>query len=147
MLTRNFNNFQTKTNLYFITGLSGSGKSTLARKISERTNSITIELDFFERCYIFRDLEEVKEEAGNLFYEYFIKHKSIYEKLKRKSLKGKILETEIKKFLFYVIDYASKDKAHSYIIEGVQIYSFLTFSLIKNNAIIVFTYKLLSLYI
>lgn len=137
MLLKNLRNFPNKTNLCFITGLSASGKSTLARKISQRTNSIIIELDFFERCYIFQDLEGVKNQAGEIFYNYFISHKSLYEKLKRKYLKGKILEKEIKKFLFYVIEYTSKDKAHSYIIEGVQIYGFLDFSLIKSNAIIV----------
>lgn len=121
----NFEDFESgKSNVVLITGLSGSGKSTLGQKIADKYKAELIELDLFEQCYMFENDEQLKE-AGEVFYVYLSHHKDIWDKLKKKELHGKELSKEIEKFLKYAISWCKSDKKNKYVLEGVQIYSFL----------------------
>lgn len=90
-----------------------------------------IELDLFEQCYIFSDLNEVKEKAGDVFYKYFIEHPGKYQALKNKEFSGLALGNEIRKFLRYVLDFCRENNNQKYVIDGVQIYCFLDIE--ENN--------------
>lgn len=129
---KNLDEFHKGKNILLITGLSGSGKSTLSKQF----DGIHIELDLFEQCYQFQTLEEVKDKAGIIFYHYFTEFPFIYKKLKQKELKGNILGKEIRKFLLYVLNYCNNDIKNDYILEGVQIYSFLNIEEIKDYPLI-----------
>lgn len=121
----NFEDFESgKSNVVLITGLSGSGKSTLGQKIADKYKAELVELDLFEQCYMFENDEQLKE-AGEVFYVYLSHHKDIWDKLKKKELLGKELSNEIEKFLKYAITWCKSDKKNKYVLEGVQIYSFL----------------------
>ena len=124
-----------KTNILFVTGLSGSGKSTLAQKIANEFNAEWIELDCFEQCYAFNDSQ--LKEAGEVFYDYLSSHEALWTKLKAKEIKGEELGKEIKKFVQYCISWCRKRKDKKFVIEGVQIYSFLDSSVLKSQAIII----------
>lgn len=131
IITKNIEDFNTgKTNICLITGLSGSGKTTKALKMLKE-NMTHIELDLFEQCYIFSDLNEVKEKAGDVFYEYFIEHPGKYQALKNKEFSGLALGNEIRKFLRYVLDFCRENNNQKYVIDGVQIYCFLDIE--ENN--------------
>lgn len=120
-----FDKFESgETNVVLITGLSGSGKTTLGSKIASKYNAELIELDLFEQCYIFENDDQLKQ-CGEVFYQYLSSHKVLWEKLKRREIRGKELGIEIDKFLKYVISWCKKYKLHRYVIEGVQIYEFL----------------------
>ena len=120
----NFEKFENgECNFCLITGLSGSGKSTLGESIAKKYKAEYIELDIFEHSYMFENDEQLKE-AGEVFYEYLMKHKDIYTKLKAKELQGKELGIEINKFLKYVLSYIKKNKKKKFVVEGVQIYDF-----------------------
>lgn len=125
MVRYNIDNFKNKkTNICFITGLSGCGKTTLAKKLVKNHGYVHIDLDDFEQCSVFPTLEDVKKDAGEIFYLYFLNHKDIYKNLKDGNFHGERLCFEIKKFLYFVIEYC-KNHNEKYILEGVQIYSFL----------------------
>ena len=124
-----------KTNILFVTGLSGSGKSTLAQKIANEFNAEWIELDCFEQCYAFNDSQ--LKEAGEVFYDYLSSHEALWNKLKAKEIKGEELGKEIKKFVQYCISWCRKRKDKKFVIEGVQIYSFLDSSALKSQAVII----------
>ena len=113
-----------RTNILLITGLSGSGKSTLGMKEASAHNAEYIELDLFEQCYMFANEDQLKE-AGLVFYDYLTKNRSLYEKLKQKQIHGEELGKEIAKFLNYVITYCESKPHTKFVIEGVQIYSFM----------------------
>lgn len=133
----NFDKFESEeSNICLITGLSGSGKSTLGEKIARDYKAEYIELDLFEHCSMFQNDEQLKQ-AGDVFYEYFNKHKDIYKKIKLKKISDKELSTEISKFLKYTISYCKNNKDKKFIIEGVQIYSFGDESLKKYPIIFV----------
>lgn len=133
----NFDKFESgKSNICLITGLSGSGKSTLGEKIAREYKAEYIELDLFEHCSMFQNDEQLKQ-AGDVFYNYFNKHKDIHEKIKLKKISNKELSTEISKFLKYTISYCKHNKDKKFIIEGVQIYSFGDESLKKYPMIFV----------
>lgn len=120
-----FDKFESgETNVVLITGLSGSGKTTLGSKIANKYKADLIELDMFEQCYIFENDDQLKQ-CGEVFYQYLSSHKTLWEKLKRREIRGKELGIEIDKFLKYVISWCKKDKSNRYVIEGVQIYEFL----------------------
>ena len=120
-----FDKFESgESNVVLITGLSGSGKTTLGTKIASKYKAELIELDCFEQCYIFKNDDQLKQ-CGEVFYQYLSSHKALWEKLKRKEIHGKELNIEIEKFLKYAIAWCKKDKHNRYVIEGVQIYSFL----------------------
>lgn len=107
-------------------------------------NITYIELDLFEQCYIFSDLNEVKEKAGNVFYEYFIEHPGKYQALKNKEFSGLALGNEIKKFLEYVLLYCREHNDKKYIIEGVQIYCFLDVEENKDLAYLIINKSMFS---
>lgn len=130
----NFDQFESgKTNICFVTGLSGSGKSTLGKSIADKYKAEWVELDLFEQCYGFTD-DQLKE-AGVVFYDYLSSHKELWEKLKKKEIKGENLEKEVSKFLKYAISWAHRQKG-KYIFEGVQIYSSADPSYMKSQPII-----------
>ncbi len=132
----NYEKFQAnKSNICLITGLSGSGKTTLAEKITKENNAKLIELDVFEHCYGYTD-DQLKE-AGQVFYDYLSSHKSVWDKLKKKAITGKELGKEINKFVHYCISWCAKDKPNKYVIEGVQIYSFMLYKEIKAYPLII----------
>lgn len=120
-----FDKFESgESNVVLITGLSGSGKTTLGTKIASKYKAELIELDMFEQCYIFENEDQLRE-CGEVFYQYLSSHKSLWDKLKERSIRGKELGGEIEKFLKYAIAWCKKDKTNRYVIEGVQIYGFL----------------------
>lgn len=132
----NFEKFESgKSNVCLITGLSGSGKTTLSEQIAKKYNAELIELDIFEHCYGFSDDNLAR--AGQVFYDYLSAHKDIWDKLKKKAIKGKELGKEIDKFVHYCISWCKKDKSKKYVIEGVQIYSFMTYKEVKSFPLII----------
>lgn len=114
-----------KSNVILLTGLSGSGKSTLAKELCNKYKAKYIELDMFENCYVYDSIEDVKDD-DIILYGYFNKNMDLFNKLKSRSLSGKELAKEIIKFLDYEISYCKRDKSNKYVIEGVQIYSFMS---------------------
>ena len=131
----NFDKFKDgKTNICFVTGLSGSGKSTEAEKIAKEYNAEWIELDIFEHCKSFSDSE--LKQAGQVFYDYLSNHKDIWNKLKNNELHGNDLNNEITKFVKYCIRWCLKHKENKWIIEGVQIFSFVDPKEIKSYPIV-----------
>lgn len=141
----NFDKFESgECNVCLITGLSGSGKSTLGKSISNKYNAEYIELDLFECCYIFENDKQLKQ-AGDVFYEYFSKHRKLYERLKKKEIYDKELMNEISKFLKYVLSYCKRNKNKKFVVEGVQIYSFGDKSFKKYPLILVNTSVLKSM--
>ena len=124
-----------KSNILLITGLSGSGKSTLGEKYAKEYKTEFIELDIFEHCYGYSD-DNIKE-AGEVFYDYLSSHKDLWDKLKKKEIKGKELGKEIDKFVHYCISWCSKHKETKWVIEGVQIYSFMKSDEVKDYPMII----------
>lgn len=132
-----FDKFESgETNVVLITGLSGSGKTTLGTKIANKYKAELIELDMFEQCYIFENDDQLKQ-CGEVFYQYLSSHKVLWEKLKRREIRGKELGVEIEKFLKYTISWCKKDKTNRYVIEGVQIYGFLNKEKINGIPILI----------
>lgn len=124
-----------ESNVLLVTGLSGSGKSTIATKIAKEVHAEVIELDVFEHCYGFND-DNLKQ-AGEVFYEYLSKHPSLWESLKKKEIHGKELEKEIGKFVHFVLSWCKTRKETKWVVEGVQIYSFLTADEVKRYPLII----------
>lgn len=132
----NYGKFESgESNICLITGLSGSGKSTLAEQIASKNKAEWIELDLFDHCYGFTD-DQLKE-AGQVFYDYLSAHKDTWDKLKKKELLGKDLGAEINKFVHYCISWCKKNKSKKWVIEGVQIYSFMKFEEIKSYPLVI----------
>lgn len=131
----NFEKFENgKSNVCIVTGLSGSGKSTLANSMASKYKAEWIELDLFEHCYGMTDKQ--LQQAGQVFYDYLSSHKKVWDKLKERTLRGKELGEEISKFVHYCISWCKKDKSKKYIIEGVQIYSFMKFKEVKSYPLV-----------
>ena len=124
-----------KTNVLFITGLSGSGKSTISNSLAAKYNAEIIELDLFEHCGMFSNVSQLQE-AGEVFYEYLSSNKSLWERLKKKEVRGKELEEETSKFIKYAIKWCKSHKESKWIIEGVQIYSFTDPNVMKIESIV-----------
>lgn len=144
IIVKNLEDFNSgKTNICLITGLSGSGKTTEALNMLDN-NNIHIELDLFEQCYLFPDLNELRQKAGDVFYEYFTEHPGKYQALQNKEFLGLALGNEIKKFLEYVLLYCREHNDKKYIIEGVQIYCFLDVEENKDLAYIVINKSFIS---
>lgn len=132
----NYESFKNGTsNVCLVTGLSGSGKTTLGSKIANENRAELIELDMFEQCYIFENDDQLKE-CGQVFYDYLSTHKDIWSSLKIREIRGKELGIEIEKFLKYCISWCKKDTKTKYVIEGVQIYSFLSKKSLGNTPIV-----------
>ena len=132
----NYDKFESgESNICLITGLSGSGKSTLAEQIASKNKAEWIELDLFEHCNGFTD-DQLKE-AGQVFYDYLSTHKDVWDKLKKKELHGKDLGEEINKFVHYCISWCKRNKSKKWVIEGVQIYSFMKFEEIRSYPLVI----------
>lgn len=131
----NFDKFKSgESNICFVTGLSGGGKSTLTQKIAKEQNAEWIELDIFEHCGGFED-ENLKE-AGQVFYDYLSAHKELWERLKKKQIGGKELQSEIAKFVDYCISWCKKHSDKKWVLEGVQVFSCSDPNKIKNYPIV-----------
>lgn len=140
----NFDKFENgESNIVLITGLSGSGKSTLGESIASQYKAEYIELDLFEHSHIFTNDEQLKE-AGMVFYDYLNTHKKLKEKLKKRQLKGKELNIEVEKFIKYCISYCKKDSNNKYVLEGVQIYSYLNKQKLNSTPIILVNTSMLT---
>lgn len=124
-----------KSNILLITGLSGSGKSTLGEKYAKEYKAEFIELDIFEHCYGYSD-DNIKE-AGKVFYDYLSSNIDLWDKLNKKEIKGKELGKEIDKFVHYCISWCNKHKETKWVIEGVQIYSFMKSDEVKGFPMII----------
>ena len=132
----NFEKFEKgDSNICLITGLSGSGKSTLGNSLATKYKAEYIELDIFEHCYGMTDKQ--LQQAGKVFYTYLSSNKVVWDNLKNRTLTGKELGKEISKFVHYCISWCNNDKSNKYIIEGVQIYSFMTYKEINSYPLVV----------
>ena len=127
------------SNILFITGLSGSGKSSSADKLAKENNALKFEFDIFE----------------NRNGSFDRSTKRIYEQLLNRNPKyKKILESDIARKdneIVYNNDYLQQknaaikdlvkmcnaDKAHLYIIEGIQIYEYLNPEFFKDKPLII----------
>lgn len=114
-----------ESNILLVTGLSGSGKSTLGEEMARKYGATLIGLDNFEFCYEFPTDEDLRKYAGEVFYEYLNARKPLWNKLKNKELSSKQMCTEISLFTRYCISWCKRHKESKWVIEGVQIYSFL----------------------
>lgn len=119
----NFDKFESgKSNICLVTGISGSGKSTVAQKIADGNHAEWIELDIFEEVGGFTDSQ--LKQAGEVFYDYLLSKKDLWDRLKSKSVKGDELKKESRIFLEYCIGWCRKHSDSKWVIEGVQIYSY-----------------------
>lgn len=119
----NFDKFESgKSNICLVTGISGSGKSTVAQKIANGNHAEWIELDIFEEVGGFTDSQ--LKQAGEVFYDYLLSKKDLWDRLKSKSVKGDELKKESRIFLEYCIGWCRKHSDSKWVIEGVQIYSY-----------------------
>ena len=127
------------SNILFITGLSGSGKSSSADKLAKENNALKFEFDIFE----------------NRNGSFDRSTKRIYEQLLNRNPKyKKILESDIARKdneIVYNNDYLQQknaaikdlvrmcnaDRAHLYIIEGIQIYEYLNPEFFKDKPLII----------
>ena len=120
----NFEKFESgKSNICLITGLSGSGKSTLGKQLANKYHAKYVELDLFEHCSQMTKKED--DVSGNIFTEYFDKHKNIHTKFINNEIKfnSKEYNKLLCDFMDWVIPRCKNDKVNKYILEGVQIYS------------------------
>lgn len=134
----NFDKFQNdQSNICLITGFSGSGKSTLARNLVKKYNAVYIELDLFEQTSIFETLNDVRKNAGEVFYQYFIQNSILYQKIKNQEIRGTDLGKEIIKFLEYTMQFCLRNTSTKCIIEGIQIYQLLDIEKYKDIPLII----------
>jgi len=131
----NFDKFTSgESNILFITGLSGSGKSTISKSLASEYKAEVIELDIFEHSNAYLDKSLAK--AGEVFKIYLLE--------KRKDLRDKTVKefsreefySEFTKFFDFVLEYCNSHKNKKFIIEGVQIFSLVELSKIKEMPII-----------
>lgn len=128
-------------NLCFITGQSGSGKSTMASDMS-KTGSEWYELDgvLSNWCYTDDNLKEY----GDLIYSFFkgpgkgFRYKSKKEWLDDKKWDGTddlYEKSLVQSFVKYSISYAKSHSNKKIVVEGVQLYSYIKPSEIKDFAV------------
>lgn len=129
-------NFDKFTNVILITGLSGSGKSTLSKEYAKKyENSIVIEIDFFFWYYVVLEKEKLTE-GEKLIYQYITKIKPELMNEKEKHIPLDHVDKYCYDFIKWVLKKARKDKNHTYIIEGIQIYCFIPYSEISEYPIV-----------
>lgn len=123
-------------NIVLITGLSGSGKTTVANS-PEFKNHIKISLDHFTQCHKFANLEEVKERAGQVIFNYFSQKPWLFKDIKNRTISTSKFANEKRAFLNYALNYCENDKDNNYIIEGILIYHFLEIDYNKHYRYII----------
>lgn len=123
-------------NIILITGLSGSGKTTLSNS-PDFKNHIKISLDYFVQCHKFANLEEVKERAGQVIFNYFSQKPWLFKNIKNRTISNSKYANEKIAFLNYALDYCENDKDNNYIIEGILIYHFLKIDYNKDYQYII----------
>ena len=121
-------------NLCFISGHMGSGKTTLTGELfGENMESVC--LDALIENYCFTD--ELIKKCSSLVYSFFKK----YPKYRVKSLDEALnddntyIESIIKSFVDFSIDYAKNNKDKKFIIEGVWIVDFINPQKLKDYAV------------
>lgn len=126
---KNFDKFENgESNILLITGLTGSGKSTLAQQICSKYNAEYIELDTMDPCSnLCKQGMDIIRKAGEVFYDYFNSHKSIYEKLISDQMSKKDIVLMMHDILKYCFSWCSKRKNKRFVIEGIQIYDFFSY--------------------
>ena len=136
-------------NVLLITGLSGSGKSTQAIQLAEMKKADLIGLDVFE--YYYWDKVNGDPEPGKTDYEPWDKHLKEHNhpvcKVLRANDKYKFVSDDVdrgatradyvKNCTIQLIKTCLADKSHNYVIEGLQIYCFVPYDIIKQCSIIV----------
>ena len=127
---------QTMSNIVLIIGLSASGKTTLANS-PEFKNHIKISLDYFTQCHKFANLEEVKERAGQVIFNYFSQKPWLFKDIKNRTISTSKFANEKRAFINYALDYCENDKDNNYIIEGILIYHFLEIDYNKDYQYII----------
>lgn len=134
----NFDKFESgESNICLITGLSGSGKSTLGKQLASKYKAKYVELDLFEHCAQMTKKED--DVSGNIFTEYFNKHKNIHNKFINNEIEfnSKEFNKLLCDFMDWVIPRCKNDKENKYILEGVQIYSHGERNMVKPLPLII----------
>lgn len=134
----NFDKFESgESNICLITGLSGSGKSTLGKQLASKYKAKYVELDLFEHCAQMTKKED--DASGNIFTEYFDKHKNIHNKFINNEIEfnSKEFNKLLCDFIDWVISRCKNDKENKYILEGVQIYSHGERNMVKPLPLII----------
>ena len=134
----NFDKFESgESNICLITGLSGSGKSTLGKQLASKYKAKYVELDLFEHSTQMTKKED--DVSGNIFTEYFNKHKNIHNKFINNEIKfdSKEFNKFLCDFIDWVIPRCKNDKENKYILEGVQIYSHSERNMVKPLPLII----------
>ena len=130
---KNFDKFESgESNILLVTGLTGSGKSTIGKEIASKYKAEWIELDILDpNCGIALQGLDIIKEAGEVFYDYFMSHKDIYEKYNNKELKGKDLSLFVDDFIKYCFSWCKKHNDKKFVIEGIQIFDYYTYYNLK----------------
>lgn len=133
-------------NLCFITGFSGSGKTTMSKNID---NAEIIELDDIIANYNFSD-ENLKE-YGDAIYKFFSTTGKKYRIDIPEIIKnmGGYFYSVTKDFCNFMMSYSKSHKNTKYIVEGIELYTFLNPDTLpfKNYAVYIKgTSKLVSSY-
>ena len=117
-----------ESNILLVTGLTGSGKSTLASKLASKYGAEHIELDCLDPTtgMVSQGLDVIKK-ASNVFYDFFMSHKSLYNKIINNDINDKGIAEMFDVFFPYCFSWCSKQKNKKFIIEGIQIYEHYTY--------------------
>lgn len=120
-----------KSNIILVTGLSGSGKSTLAKSLASKYNAEYIELDMFDphSGVTNKSLESIENNshAHRFIYDFLKAHPSIHNKFMSPDITDTDIAYANDDFLKYCISTAKKDSKKNYVIEGIQIYEYMSY--------------------
>ena len=127
-------------NVLLITGLSRSGKTTLAGNFASKYNAEIIQLDLFENYYCMGD-EYGKPFVLELRKKWFNttvgkQYKSICDN-DPDNITQQELSTYMRDAFLFILRYCTFHKKTRYIIEGLQIYSDVESSMVKDYPIII----------
>lgn len=128
----NFDKFESgENNTLLVTGLSGSGKSTIAKKLASKYNAEYIELDKLDpnTGVTNKSLESVKANSNvhRFIYDFLESHPSIHNKLMNENITNTDIAYINDDFLKYCVGRAKKESKKKFIIEGIQIYDYMSY--------------------
>ena len=140
-----YNNFQLwkngKKNVLYITGLSGGGKGYTAKKIAEGNDDVTIvELDKFEnwKWYHDKDEDNLQVSKGDALINTYLYHITRNFTVDPWQTNIEKYNTDLEKFVQYVLSFAEKHPKKRFILEGIQIFQDKAFNFIsKDDCIII----------
>ena len=123
-------------NVCFITGFSGSGKTTFAKELQNQySNATFISLDVVFNNKNRFTMDKLKY-MNILYYKFFNsigkKYYLIFGERPDTNTYGNNL---IRDFIYFILDYASKNKNIRFIVEGMQIYYYMKPEELSNYAI------------